>query len=943
MSGLPQKLSFGRVSLTAAVSLLALGFALQAAAQTSSTTAPQAGSAADESVVVVTGVRRAAQRSQDIKKKADLVVDSIVAEDVGKLPDNNVADALARVTGIQVRRDSGEASSVLVRGLPNIVTLLNGREVFTSAGRYINFADVPANMLQRVDVYKTASPEQIEGGISGAVDVRTRRPFDFKGFQLNGNIRGVYSDKSKKYDPDAGVTISNRWDTGAGEVGALLGLSTSERHFHEERAFNIRWTDQGNIDPTVKLPTGVTSIKAPFVMGYIPIEGDRKRDAINFALQWRPDADTEAYLEGFASKYNNDFELDFLVGLPLLGNPISATVFPGTNLLKTLTNKNVFTINSTQANHADTLTQQISLGGSKVVGVIKYSTDLTFTDSKFNFRNPIMDATTTVPLVKVDTSHDGYAQLDYSGGTTNYSYKDGKNFGIGNFFDQFGTQTGKAFDWRGDATYTPSKEGVLKEIKVGVRYADRTATNINAYNGGAPGFPNIPTSTLPGLDGLSVKMASGKDYITTQWYTPSASYLLNNTDLVRKATALNYIHYDPVTRAGTTAEQFALTNDPVTGKRKLDPGSYFSDKEVTKAFYMQAKLGGDIGSVPWSGVFGVRVVTSDQTLSGNNAQAGKTVTVYKKDLVNGDPADGFRDTTASENFILKYTPSSAKNSTTDILPSANLKFNLRPDVIAHISAGRTVTRPDFGALNPGLSLSRLETTSSASKPTGSGGNPNLKQTTSDALDGSLEWYFAQDGLLTGTYFHRNIEGYVVGGDPVDTVIGGTHYDITRPVNSGRDKIDGMEVDYRQFYSELPGIFGGLGLEANVTYIQASEQNATSGVKTAFRGLSKLSYNIIGLYERGPWSGRLAYNWREHYLDTPNFEGDALDLMVKDTSVLDGSVAYKLNSKVTLTLEGNNLLDTDFHDYFQYHNNGMKLPRDLRRYDRTILFGLRFKM
>jgi iron complex outermembrane receptor protein len=175
--------------------------------------------------VVVTGQRQAAQSAQQIKKNNDLVVDSIVAEDVGKLPDNNVADALARVTGIQVRRDSGEANSVLIRGLPNLVTLLNGREVFTTTGRYIALADVPANMLQRVDVYKSAAADQIEGGIAGAIDIRTRRPFDFSGAQFNAFGHAAYSDKAKEWNPDFGATASNRWDTSAGEFGALIGVS----------------------------------------------------------------------------------------------------------------------------------------------------------------------------------------------------------------------------------------------------------------------------------------------------------------------------------------------------------------------------------------------------------------------------------------------------------------------------------------------------------------------------------------------------------------------------------------------------------------------------------------------------------------------------------------------------------------------------------------------
>jgi outer membrane receptor for ferrienterochelin and colicin len=119
--------------------------------------------AADEEAIVVTGVRASLQNAQELKRNADQIVDSIVAEDIGKLPDNNVADALARVTGVQIRRDSGEGNSVLIRGLPQVVTLLNGRQVYTTTGRFIALADIPANMLQRVDAYKSVPADQIEG------------------------------------------------------------------------------------------------------------------------------------------------------------------------------------------------------------------------------------------------------------------------------------------------------------------------------------------------------------------------------------------------------------------------------------------------------------------------------------------------------------------------------------------------------------------------------------------------------------------------------------------------------------------------------------------------------------------------------------------------------------------------------------------------------------
>jgi iron complex outermembrane receptor protein len=134
--------------------------------------------AADD--IVVTGVRASIVGALNRRRESTQIVDSIVAEDVGKLPDNNVVEALQRVTGIQVtNRASGEAAGIQIRGLPDALTTLNGRNIFTSSGQSFSLQDISANLIKRVDVFKTRSADQIETGLAGQVDVVTRRPFDF--------------------------------------------------------------------------------------------------------------------------------------------------------------------------------------------------------------------------------------------------------------------------------------------------------------------------------------------------------------------------------------------------------------------------------------------------------------------------------------------------------------------------------------------------------------------------------------------------------------------------------------------------------------------------------------------------------------------------------------------------------------------------------------------
>jgi len=831
-------------------------------------------------VVTVTGVRRSAQSAQAIKRNADGVVDSIVAEDIGKFPDNNVAETLARVTGIQIRRDSGEASAVLIRGLPDVATLLNGRELFTTTGRYVNLADIPATMLQRVDVHKSQSADQAEGGVAGIIDVRTNRPFDFKGFSLNVSARGVYADKSDKTDPQLAATVSNRWKTDIGEFGALLGLSYQRSRYHEERAFNTAPVDKSWLEQ------GLT---APDQVGLIPITGDRRRSAANGAVQWRPTRGLEIYAEGMLSRDQNDYQLNYFVGLPWwtnTGGTVSATTIAGTNQARTITSTNVNTITSTQANRIDSLTQQYAVGAVwDASDQLRATTELARTTSRFNWTNPILDTVTVVPNVLVDTNRNGTVHMDYTG----IDMTDASNFYLKGFFDRYGKDEGKSTDWRGDLAFTPENGGIFREFSVGSRIAERKAESIKSYEGNAEA-PDVATgtwpytrqnaSTIPGLSCTSASMASGgPDYGLTQWYTPCASLLLNDLATIRQAVT------------GTTAA------------RALDPGSYFGDQERTYAIYGKAKVAFDAGPVPVDGTFGVRVVKTQQTLQGYSSQDGT------------------------------YTLVESRNDSTDVLPSMSWKAGFRDDLIGRFTAGRTISRPGFSQLNPGVALVR---SSETVKATGSGGNPNLKPVTGDNFDAALEYYFNPTSSVTGTLFHHKFDGYLQNRTASET-FDGVAYDVTRPYNTGKGHLQGFEVGYQQFYDWLPGWLGGFGLQANYTWMRG--ETTTDGITRNITGLSKSSYNIVALYERGPWYGRLAYNWRSKFVDSYDQGGAGLDLIVAPTKQMDASVSYKINDRTTLTLDAVNLLDTEFKDYW---NTPSVYPRDTRRYDRTIGLALRWK-
>jgi len=497
-----------------------------------------------------------------------------------------------------------------------------------------------------------------------------------------------------------------------------------------------------------------------------------------------------------------------------------------------------------------------------------------------------------VPEIFVSTNANGTARLDYGGG--NFDIARDEGFFLVNWFDNHRDDHGKSLDWRADGEWSNPASQHIQSITAGVRFADRHADSI----GGIPGGTGDPVtgfhlvSEFPGLGCVSEPMApGGPDYRMNEWFTPCRDYLLNNTSVIREAFT------------GTTA------------RKPFDPGTFFDMKETTYAGYAQASLRGLVGSSAWSAVLGVRVVHTKENLQGNLSQD-----------TDGDGQ-------------LDYMPVTIDTSTTDVLPSVNTKLSITSQVVGRFTYSRTLTRPDFPDLNPGLSLDTVLSNTTGLR--GSGGNPYLKPVKSNNFNLSAEWYFSRVGFLTATGFYSDFNGYVQ--PTVESVLfNGDTYRVTRPGNTGDGHLQGFELGYQQFYDFLPGFLSGLGLQANYTYMDGTAVNLDTGVELPITGLSNQSFNIIGLYVHGPVSARLAYNWRDDFLDVRNIAA-GYDLHVAATKQLDGQISYRFNDQITVTLEGVNLLDTEFKDYFVDPNNTQltgNFPRDTRRYDRTFIIGVR---
>lgn len=289
-----------------AVLLPAFAGAQNSAAENSApaTAAPASG---DVETIVVSARREAIQNATERKKNAESIVDSVVADDAGMLPDNSITEVLQRVSGVTISRFndadhfSTEGNGIQVRGMSGVAARLNGREIFSAnGGNGLSWGDVTPELMAAVDIYKSPTADQIEGGLGGQIDLRTKMPFDYdQGLQLNGSAEVNYGDMADATNPNVSGLISNRWDTGLGEFGFLVDLSYSKL---TQRANFLR------MEPFYRtsLPDGSGGYMDRFIPGgfdYGYDEFERVRQGAYVGLQWKPTENLSLSQTAFYSRH----------------------------------------------------------------------------------------------------------------------------------------------------------------------------------------------------------------------------------------------------------------------------------------------------------------------------------------------------------------------------------------------------------------------------------------------------------------------------------------------------------------------------------------------------------------------------------------------------------------------------------------------------------------
>jgi iron complex outermembrane receptor protein len=920
---------FQRTAIAVAVAQIAALYSAAAWAQTADTTAPAA--APGTAVVVVSGQRAALQSAQKLKQNADEVVDSVVAEDIGKLPDRSVTEVLQRIVGVTMDRTmqgdpqhyAVEGSGIAIRGLTYVRSELNGRESFSAGGgRNLSFADVPPELMAGVDVYKNPSAEQIEGGVSGLVNLRTAMPFDYKGLKGAITASSSYSTLEKgKATPSGSVLLSNRWNTPFGEFGALIDLASSRSKTRTDEMFvEPFYAHVNNVVPgqTVYVPRGAE---------WRTTEYDRNRKGDYVAFQWRPVKDVTAALSYFRSRYNESWSEQALLSqdTDVYDQTVTNGVYSNTGALMAGTVANP-THNGININTDRRVSERKSSTTDLSLNVAwRVNNDWTWTNDfqRVKARTAGLDSDVAtgikLPSENIDLRGD-LPVFNFSDADRKF-LADPNNYYWAYTMEHLDDRTAESKAWKSDVKYTFDNP-VLRDVRFGVRLQNRSGNNRGTnpdYN-----WVGVTQPWMGELDktaNLSDPRFNGGATLRqfSNFFNGDVSIpgmVFPNDDVARgypNSYATLHSYYD--TLCAESSKNQTCRDKWVPAAFANSPQTVNVQSEKTRAFYTQLRFGFDDWKYPVDGNIGVRYVKTKGTAQGYVTFNPNIASATGPDVVGAELVP----------IIAKFaTPQTFENNFSNVLPSLNLRLKASEQLQFRLAIAKSLSRPDFNQLQGYTTLSEVPsvstnddtgvTTVNGVALTGNSlGNPMLKPTTATSVDLTAEWYFAKAGSLTFAAFNKDLKDIIVlqnytyavnddAGKPHNFVVSGN-------TNGAHGFARGFEIAYQQYYDFVPDWLRGIGTQASLTYVDSKRklnnpvfqqycsggdgsENANlsiNGCDTDMRsfgnlpltGLSRKTINLAIMYERGPVQARVAYNWRSRYLLGVNNYGvrgtDALDL------------------------------------------------------------------
>jgi iron complex outermembrane recepter protein len=872
--------------------------------------------------VVVTGLRYSMEKSIDLKHAATDAIDVVTADDIGKMPDKNVADALQRLPGVDISSAGAnegafdEADRVSMKGTnPSYTqTTIDGHFVASgdwfvldqtgTVGRSVSYTLLPSEIVSKVVVEKTQEADLIEGGIAGSVDIVTRKPLDFdKPTTIEVAAGAVYADLPDKFEPQFSALAN--WVNDAHNFGVLLQAFSETRDLRRDGQEILNYGQIAPNSPIALKDPDLANVYYPGLIDSALFEQTRQRNGGLANVEFKPNDALTFDASGFYSKmdatnYNRSYSF--------WGNNVIAS---GTGVAP---NPGYVVQNNTLVSASFPGVPGTYYGVYDQISRPDESSDTNF--GNLDIKLQATDHLNFLGQLGVSEGHGRTPEQDVSetlaGDGSGAAYilngiTTAANWNLGNtvvsspqpngvpvaFSWIFGDQNMDVLDkesWaKIDGDYKLDS-GVFKNLEFGVRYSDHQRHLWGAIGQG----PILPAASNPanypvGWQNFPSDFGSGlgSGFPTDIWYWSPQQL---------QAYDLAYANRNPIQRADWTSD--------------------YGLEEKDTAAYVQANFAG----TGWSGNLGLRAVRTDES------------------VVSDVAASASNPNAITTSAFGPYVQQTTDNTYNDVLPSANLKLDLSPDLVGRLAASEAMARPDYSALAGAVSF-EVAPVAPGGVGTGSGGNPDLKPIRSDNVDAGLEWYFQPKAILAADVFYMSLHDYV-GLSTVNKQFEtfninypngflGT-YAITEPYNAD-GRVEGATFEYQQTF------FENWGVDTNFTYADGKQ---TSGVPLGgddrLVGTSKQTFNAVAFYENKAFSARVAYNYRSAFysgLDRSTaFTQDAVGTWA-------GSLGWTVTDSFSVTLDGLNLNNPTY----KYYALGTDQPRAFYKNGSQYYLTLRFKL
>jgi TonB-dependent receptor len=911
--------------------------------------APQADTESEDAIIV-TGFRASLNAALNIKRESVAAVDAIVAEDIARFPDQNIAEALQRIPGISIQRDGGEGRAITVRGLGSQFTRvrLNGLETIATStdgasanrDRAFDFNVFASELFNSVVVHKTAEASLDEGSLGAVVDLNTGHPLGgHAGLTLVGNVQGSYNDLSDNIGPRLAGLLG--WRNAEGTFGVSISAAYSDTNTLELGNNTVRWAQArfDSVDGTAcwtdpnrggtYVPSAECDAVAlafhPRIPRYGSVRHDRARLGLTGSVEFAPSDHTHIEIDGLYSRFREVREEKWGEVL-FRSNERSADIVdyqidPATNNLVSATVNDAWV--RTEHYLRRSITEFYQIGGS-------WDQDISDT-LRFTLLGGYSHSSADIPVettfVFDDRDAQGYS-YDYSDSrhpvlAFGTSVTDPANFQLAeirdrpsNVTNQFRTVQLRA-EWDATPNLTFKAGGVYRRFDY-----DIIAFTRDTAVCGSAGGPDLVTGTIT----CTPNTVFGPGAV---YGFPVTGGLADSFHLGDAGQPAGNTNDWLIPNLDAAAQLTGLYNRPLA----IDAGNNRGVREEVTGGYLEGDLHGHVFGMRYAFNAGLRYVRTHQTSYGLNSGVVATVT---------------------RNYD-------------DWLPAANLALYPSENFIIRAAVAKVMTRPSLGNLTPGGSADGFNLRLSF-------GNPFLEPYRATNYDLGFEWYFAPESIFSVALFRKEVSSFPISvtrtdsfdstGLPVSVLVPSSPaaldpalrasptWQISTVGNGEGATLNGVEIGVQAPFRFLPGILRHFGGILNVTFVDSSADYTVSGpaiapgggLQAAERsatlfGLSKRAVNGTLYYDDGRFSARASLSYRSGYIDQNSGTGNVFE-GYNSTINLDAAIRYQVNRNFEVSLEGINLTD-EYRD--RYVDLDTNRNYEYNHFGRTILVGVRFQL